>query len=268
MHPVEGRRVRSVRPRETSPASYTKRRWRERAISTEQGRFQQHGFGMTTSRPPFMRQARSRRRRRRRSRRLRGQRRRRASSRRCCSGDRTADGAMRETNALRRPRRSRRIEDAEEILGAARDARFAPSNDRVAPHRRPAERRGAGCKSAGIAIAVTTTAASAASIIACRRSAGYSGSSGTYPAPDFATASSEMTELAERSKQTATRDPGPTPHERKERASPFARALSSAYVSSRAPSISASSRGRPPHALRTLHGCACDRTGARYRSRR
>ncbi|OFV73607.1 hypothetical protein RERY_57850 [Rhodococcus erythropolis] len=43
------------------------------------------------------------------------------------------------------------------------------------------------------------------------RSAGYDGSTGKYPAPDFTTANNATTRSADRGNATATNDSGPQP---------------------------------------------------------
>ena len=114
------------------------------------------------------------------------------------------------------------------------------------------------------------TEASAATVIARKRSAGYSGSSGTYPAPVFATASSGDDGFADRSKQTATRDPRPDAARAcRSRASRFAtRVQFGESVSERGRRQSRSRPGVAAACASNARAPACDHTGAAYRSRR
>ncbi|GAA1327677.1 hypothetical protein GCM10009635_23280 [Actinocatenispora thailandica] len=73
---------------------------------------------------------------------------------------------------------------------------------------------------------VTTTATSAPASSDRIRAGGWSGSTGTYAAPDLSTPSTDTTRSAERSSSSATRSSGPTPRPMSSRASRFAWALS------------------------------------------
>src|SRR5215207_3751356 len=64
---------------------------------------------------------------------------------------------------------------------------------------------------AASAVVVSTTAGAESSSMNASRSAGYSGSSGTYAAPDLTLASSATTRSSDRSAQTPTSAPGPAP---------------------------------------------------------
>ncbi len=75
------------------------------------------------------------------------------------------------------------------------------------------------------------------------RSAGYSGSTGTYPAPALTTASSETTRSMERGRATATNRSGPAPWSTSSRANRLARALSRAYDSSSSSKTTATASG-------------------------
>ncbi len=59
------------------------------------------------------------------------------------------------------------------------------------------------------------------------RSSGKSGSTGTYAAPDFSTASSETNSSADRGSTTATNLSGPAPRSTRKRARRFARLFNS-----------------------------------------
>ena len=87
--------------------------------------------------------------------------------------------------------------------------------------------------------------ARASRTVATRRASGCAGSSARYAPPDFHTASAATTAAAERSWQSATGTPGPTPTERSRCASPFARPSSSAKV-----------RAPPASVIATAFGCA------------
>ena len=160
------------------------------------------------------------------------------------------DSAMGVEDSLRSTRRARRVDDVGEIVGAdrrPRDLRCLDRRSSASPRRAdtvgPRIEAGRGSSDS----TVTSTSAFESASMNSNRSAGSSGSSGTYAPPAFRMARRPTTSSSDRSRLIATTDSEPTPTDWRCRASWFARALSSAYVSRSSSNTTARASGERSH---------------------